>query len=239
MSSVPGNPLPHGGWRLRHSAWIVPAVLGGLFTWVAFLYIGLRARRRDWLLAAAGYAAVAALVFANDDGDTGLTTFATLASWIGGTAHAVWVNRTWLRWRAQQPEWYQTWAEPAPPWRAPPPVPPAAPRPGGDVLGVGDPAAAYYAEEPAAPTEAGHPLDVNTATQRELAALPGIGARLARRITAERRRRDGFADLDELAAAVDLPPHLVVRLRPLLRFDAPPRRRGRGPGRPGGRVLDV
>ena len=249
MSSVPETPLLDRRWRLRHSLWILPTVLGfALLTWTSFLYVGLVARRRDWLLAAAGYAAAAAFLLVTGEEDTGLTAFAGFATWGGGAVHALVVNRTWLRWRAEQPEWYETVGGAAPAASRRGPARPG-PRPvtsgtgaaatgGGGLLGMGDPSAAYYAEDQGAPAEAAVPVEVNTATHLELAALPGVDRRLARRITVERRRRGGFADLAELASAVDLPPHLVVRLRPLLRFDPPPRS-GRGPRPPRGRVLDV
>ena len=42
------------------------------------------------------------------------------------------------------------------------------------------------------------PLDLNTATEEELTALPGIGEELARRIAAYRRENGPFADVKDL-----------------------------------------
>jgi hypothetical protein len=137
--------------------------------------------------------------------------------------------------------------------------PPAAPA-GDDLgLGLGNPAADYLAaRSPAGGTggvppttaagaarsatqEGGPPLpapvEANTASQRTIGRLPGVTPALARRWVAERRRRGGFSDIDDLATALDLQPHEIVRLRPRLSFAAPgggPKRRlGRG------RILDV
>jgi DNA uptake protein ComE-like DNA-binding protein len=123
------------------------------------------------------------------------------------------------------------------------PAGPAAPI-GDDLgLGLGNPAAEYLAssQPPATPPPGAAPLpapvEANTASQRTLARLPGVTPALARRWVEERRRRGGFRDIDDLAAALELQPHEIVRLRARLSFaapgDAPKRRFGRG------RVLDV
>lgn len=72
---------------------------------------------------------------------------------------------------------------------------------------------------PAPPCEAGAAdatparLSVNTATQAQLEALPGIGPALARRIMAERPYRQ-VADLDRVKG---IGPATLHRLRPLVR----------------------
>ncbi|MFQ5330465.1 MAG: ComEA family DNA-binding protein [Thermodesulfobacteriota bacterium] len=44
----------------------------------------------------------------------------------------------------------------------------------------------------------GLPIDINTATARDLAALPGIGPKIAERIVATRRAMGGFSSTDDL-----------------------------------------
>ncbi len=53
----PFPPRPRGDrrWWWRHSIWIVLTFTVGFFNWLAFLYIGVRARRVAWLLASLGY----------------------------------------------------------------------------------------------------------------------------------------------------------------------------------------
>jgi hypothetical protein len=93
-------------WRLWHSAWLLPALLClGLLTWLSFLYIGLRARRRVWLLSAAGYVAGDVIVGTVGGSIGGGLAFAL---WTGGAAHALIVNRSWLRWRSSHIPWYLT-----------------------------------------------------------------------------------------------------------------------------------
>jgi hypothetical protein len=91
--------------------WLLPTVVCcGLLTWASFLYIGVRAKRRSWLAAAALYGAVfvvyLVVVGTAPEGADGspdmsgwLRTTATsclLAVWIGGIVHALIVNRQWL-----------------------------------------------------------------------------------------------------------------------------------------------
>lgn len=64
------------------------------------------------------------------------------------------------------------------------------------------------APAPAAPT-----VDVNKASRRELARLPGMDRESARAVVTERDRRGGFASLEDFARAAGLQPHEAVRLR--------------------------
>jgi DNA-binding SARP family transcriptional activator len=108
------SPLRSWLWRTWHSLWILPALMGmGIFTWISFLYIGMRARRRNWLLFAVGYAALLATGWILSDithphwvSTLGLSSI--LAGWGGGTVHALFVNRSWLRWRSSRTPWYRT-----------------------------------------------------------------------------------------------------------------------------------
>lgn len=227
------------------NAWVlIPSWFFGFFTWVTFFVLGVRARRRDWILTGAAYAVFSALAFfafgrpevENDDTANTLLGFALLVAWIGGAIHAgitYWIS---LQGREVQPARLRQQAA------VPPPPPPTSDDLG---LGFGNPTADYLASsQPVATPPAGTPIEApveaNTATQRTLTRrLPGVTPELARRWIAERRRRGGFRDIDDLATALDLQPHEIVRLRPRLSFAAP----GPGPKRrllPGrGRVLDV
>src|SRR5215469_17501160 len=74
--------------------WLLLVALGfGFTTWAAFLYIGIRARRRSWLAWAAVYGALLVLWLVidnsmNNSTATGIGAVAVLIPWIGGTAHA-------------------------------------------------------------------------------------------------------------------------------------------------------
>ena len=104
------SPLDSRLWRVRHSVWLLPTLLGaGVCTWISFLYIGLRARRRSWLLFAVAYLVGAGIVLEIPDSPGWLLTlggFLLMVLWGCGSVHALVVNRSWLRWRSSRKSWY-------------------------------------------------------------------------------------------------------------------------------------
>jgi hypothetical protein len=94
------------GWTIRHSLWVLPALLFGWAAWLSFGYIGVRHQRRSWLIAAAAYFVVPAIglaLIATSAGSAGsagsnLTTQTDiglalwLLPWPVGFIHALWVN---------------------------------------------------------------------------------------------------------------------------------------------------
>ena len=75
----------------------------------------------------------------------------------------------------------------------------------------------------------GHPLRppqfvelkvrVNVATPTELAALPGIGPVLAKRIAEHRRRHGRFLTLSDLSQVKGVTPKVLEKVKGLVRFD--------------------
>jgi competence protein ComEA len=63
----------------------------------------------------------------------------------------------------------------------------------------------------------GTPVDLNTATQEGLDALPGVGPVLAGRILAWRTQHGRFSTVDELGEVPGIGPKALERLRPLVR----------------------
>jgi len=62
----------------------------------------------------------------------------------------------------------------------------------------------------------GFPIDINTATEEELAMLPGIGRTLARRIVEKRASLGRFRSIDELTEVERVGRVRLERLRPLV-----------------------
>jgi hypothetical protein len=237
-------------FRRHAGVWIViPSLIFGFFTWLSFLILGVRARRRDWILTGAAYGVYSALVFFalgrpevdNDDTANTLLGFSLFVAWFGGMFHTGMAYSAFARSRRAEDTAPAGWPSPA--RRSSEGAAPA----GDDLgLGLGNPAADYLASsQPVSTPPPGSPplpapVEANTASQRTLSRLPGVTPALARRWVDERRRRGGFRDIDDLASALELQPHEIVRLRPRLSFAAPgdgPKRRLPGRGR--GRVLDV
>lgn len=83
--------------------------------------------------------------------------------------------------------------------------------------------------------EPARPVEVNSASERELARLPGVGPVLAKRALAERDARP-FQSVEDFGEALELQPHMIERLRPFVRVDDPDPERE--PARRRGRVVD-
>jgi hypothetical protein len=108
--------------------------------------------------------------------------------------------------------------------------------------GMQPPTEAFYGYGPAAqPAGLAAPIDVNTATAEQFAALPGFDPHRASRTVAQRQARSGFGSLEEFAIAAGLPPHQFAPLRHGLTCS--PLRYGTGDPPSGqvpqGRVVDV
>jgi DNA uptake protein ComE-like DNA-binding protein len=79
------------------------------------------------------------------------------------------------------------------------------------------------------------PVDINNAAEEQIATLPSIGFIVAKRIVNVRQERGGFRSVEDLANSVNLSPHVVERIRPLVSIS--PSHRPKGPDFPG-RVAD-
>ncbi|WP_052037950.1 ComEA family DNA-binding protein [Clostridium drakei] len=59
-------------------------------------------------------------------------------------------------------------------------------------------------------------IDINTASENELAALPGIGLILAKKAVNHRETKGYFNSVDEFAEILSLKPHVLQRVKPLI-----------------------
>ena len=100
------------------------------------------------------------------------------------------------------PSWTHTPEQPAEPVAPPTVTPP--------------PAAPSTAAHNGHASETSRPLNINTATADQLAALPGIGPVLADRIIALRTRKGGFVSVDDLDEVSGIGAHLIDSLRPYI-----------------------
>jgi hypothetical protein len=107
-ASVPAPAAARGfGWKALHSLWVAPALAFGFLTWTSFLYIGIRHRRRAWLIAAAVYGALTVLcgvLLMTTTNEQGVTSAPAALFWLvlflGGLMHASGTNSSRLRLRA-------------------------------------------------------------------------------------------------------------------------------------------
>jgi DNA uptake protein ComE-like DNA-binding protein len=78
-------------------------------------------------------------------------------------------------------------------------------------------------------------LDLNQATETELAQLPGIGPIFAKRAVRIRTERGGFRSVDELTGALNLSPRIAARIKEVVQVAPLPVEQASGPPR---RIVD-
>lgn len=193
--------------------WLLLVVLGvGFTTWAAFLYIGIRARRRAWLAWAAVYA-VLVVVSGILDGQAhpsstaaSVAAIAMLIAWAGGTAHAAAIRKDAGR-RIRRPDSTAKLdaARQRIERRAEGRRLAASDRRLAREMGVG---------RPDLPGSDDYGLvDVNHASQASLCRLPGITPEIAQRIANTRESVGFFESAEDLGISLDLPPRLVDEIR--------------------------
>jgi len=211
-----GGPLLGRG-RFRGRAWLLLTVPPfGLTIWVLFLYIGLRARRRQWLVWAAVYAALVAVYLALDTpakpGGTamGVAAGLGLVAWLAGGAHAFAISGDAARRIGA---------------RTDPALDAARTRIERRALGR-----RLLATQPALAKEIGlgRPdkpgaddyglIDVNHASRSAIATLPGVTDGVARGIVQKRAEVGGFSSAEDLGLVLDLPPATVDEMRDVAIF---------------------
>lgn len=242
-------------WERLHSVWVLWMFTLAFFNWVGFLYVGVRVRHRVWVAWGAVYSIPFIVIMATTGTaplPDSIVALLTLVPGAVGIIHGFHIRPEYLR-RLSERERNHAAQVPAhafyPPGRRRheergPHGPTAAPLP---VMPVDPPSApaVSQAPPPAPPAAAPSPpapqatpatlLDLNAATEGELASLPGVGVVLAKRAMTTRSQRGGFASVDEMGHALELKPHVVERLRPLV--TAGSRREQSGAGRTG-RLID-
>jgi hypothetical protein len=249
---TPPNPNQPTGparlsWRLAHSSWLLAPILSfGCLSAAGFLYVGIRARRPDWWIPGVAYSVIASVCFflggtlRPDSIGQNISYLILFPLWLVSIIHAVIINASWLRWRATHQPWYAqpqptAWAGPSGPAPMTTPLPP-------QVQGVVPAPEQFYAAPTTAPAVAPAPpvpLDVNTAGERDLAALPGFGPARAAHVLAVRQSRGGFTNLTEFAAAAALAPHEFVAVRDRLSCTPLPSAPATDQAQPYGRIVDV
>jgi DNA uptake protein ComE-like DNA-binding protein len=208
---------PHAsGKRFRGKTWLLLAVPLGFTTWGAFLYIGIRARRPQWLAWAGLYAVTLAGYLTLDapahPGGTAKGVAACLAilTWIGGGVHALAISNDAVR-RIQDRndpdlEAARARIEHRAEGRHLLATQPALAR----EVGVG---------RPDIPGARDYGLvDVNHAPAAAIARLPGMTDELASRAVAARDQAGGFSSVEDCGMLLDLPPATVDQMRDMAVF---------------------
>jgi hypothetical protein len=182
--------------------WLVFAFNPFWTTWVAFLYAGLRAKKKEWLVFAAVYAAVEFAGLALINGASGwredVGALLTFVPWLVGIPHALTLRDEYLDRRdvlddprlreARRLELRRSMA---------------------GELARGDPELARDSRMLGSDL-----VDINHASVDELASLPGVDRRLARKIVHTRDEVGGFSSLYDLGHLLALDAPLVDGIAP-------------------------
>jgi len=247
-SAPAGRPVVRRRWRSRESLWLLAPLLGGgCFSGISLVVVGVWAARRSWWICGVLYAVTAIVGFVmigEADLDTPASDWGTgiwLGAWLATIVHAVLINDEWRQRAEYTPRSEQESPDLQPPPKAPKPraVPAAiadAQAVADDILAGGHSGAVPGAASAA--TGARPRLDLNSATVEQLADLPGMSRRVARRVVREREARGGFLAVADIVDVAELAPHEYAPLRDLL--TCVPRQPPDSPS-PGlrGRVVDV
>lgn len=222
-------------WRFVHSVWLFwPIALFGAATAPAFLYVGLRAKQPRWYVPGTVYGIVAligwVIVGISDEDGTAVNWGVGIVfiGWITGMIHAALINRPWLKWLAEE-QWHVSAYRSAATASVSAEAAPA-------VAALGIEPSAYHAPPaetaPSAPVV--RPVDVNTATEAELAALPGMDRLSGQAVLAHRSQVGPFRSIDEFAVIAGIQPHVFASVRSQLTCSSAAPDRGNP-----GRVLDL
>ncbi|MGD6818476.1 ComEA family DNA-binding protein [Metabacillus sp. 84] len=200
------------GWELLHSIWMLWTFFPmGFTSFISFLYIAFRVKQKKWTIMGFLYAVpVTITIIAIDVAkDQPISTFMIIILfpiWIMSIFHAFKVRTEYLlrlearkalapqereRLRNSINKEYQ-------------PVSPASPS---------------IEERPAA-AEPAASIDVNTASEQELASIPGIGVILAKKAVTVRNQSGAFDSADHFGEQLGLKPHVLERIRPYIKVSS-------------------
>jgi DNA uptake protein ComE-like DNA-binding protein len=76
----------------------------------------------------------------------------------------------------------------------------------------------FNKEERASTKTIAGPVDINSATEEEIASIPAIGGLLAKKVVAVRDQEGGFRSLEHFAETLQLKPHVIEKIKPFVTF---------------------
>lgn len=208
---APRQPSPRSVRRVLIVRVAVTALGFGFWTWLIFLMLGIRARRRAWILWSAGYGVLAvagAVLEALPDPSgtaAGIAVIPILLGWIGGVVHVALISKDATR---------RIWALSAPSLVAARER--IERRAEGRRLAARNPVLARElgVGRPDVPGADDYGLvDVNHAAPDALCRLPGITPQVAARIEETRLGISPFMSAEDLCVTLDLPPALTGDLK--------------------------
>jgi len=192
--------------------WVVlPPLTLGLGAWASFLYVGLRARNRGWLIASGVYLAAIFVAFGVDaavgkaEWSGTLAGFVLIALMIGGLAHAIAIRSRFYAAVGGETEHDYDAAQRR-----------LAAREMGRKMVEDDPDRARQmgVGRPDLPEAFDAELvDLNSAPAKVIVNVAGVTKATAERVVAARQESGEFSSVEDMDLLVDLPPDEIAKLR--------------------------
>lgn len=200
-------------WELLNSLWMLWAFFG-LFNFISFYYIAYRVKQRKWTIAGIIYSLpfinfiVTSDMVGPDHWYYSVMMVISLVMWAASFLHAIKVRPEYLlRLEAYQAKESRDIQNLRTSIASEYNVVPQAPK-------SADPISKIVQEniEPSSPQA----VDLNKASEEELAAVPGIGVILAKKAISIREQIGGFKTVEHFGELMNLKPHVLERIRPLV-----------------------
>lgn len=210
-------------WELRNSIWMLWAILTfGFFNYISFFYISYRVKQKKWFIAGIIYsllfilAIVAMDVISSEHWFADLSLGAFLLGWIVSIVHVFRIRTEYLlrleaRFTTGQKDLeIQSLKEQIERENARNIM----------VNRVVDTPEEIVLEEKneVKSEESVAVIDINTASEEEIAKVPGIGALFAKKVVEARGKENGFTSFDHFAEVLSIQPHLIGKMKPYLKF---------------------
>ncbi|MBU5268242.1 helix-hairpin-helix domain-containing protein [Virgibacillus proomii] len=208
------------GWELRNSIWMLWAILTlGFFNYISFYYISFRVKQRKWLFAALVYSlifitwTIITEIYPEKHWMTDVAFSVFLLGWIVSIVHVFKIRKEYLlrlevKIASGQRE-IQSLRE-------------QIRREYGGTVEAASKVAPVQQEVKEKPKDTVKMIDINTASEDEVAEVPGIGALFAKKVIEVRKREDGFTSFEHFVQTLSIKPHLAEKMRPFLVFPEKP-----------------
>ena len=213
-------------WRIINSWWILLTLPMGLLSWAAFVYIGFKAKQKKWIIWGFVYSFALVGMFVGSDPSLEYFILVPESSWvmtlidsiipilwIASIIHAFYVRGEYLV-RLETLKKYKCSNE--------------------DILRneienefkqnnisnrrpiqKSNDITHSNPKSNAPQTETKKIVDINNDSEQTISELPGIGIILAKKAIEIRETRD-FESVDDFGQALDLKPHIIEHIRPLI-----------------------
>ncbi|ONK22684.1 hypothetical protein BLX87_15035 [Bacillus sp. VT-16-64] len=206
------------GWELRNSIWMLWAILTfGFFNYVSFYYISFRVKQKKWFFAALLYSSIFITtmvinnIFSEEHWMLGVGAVFLIVGWAVSIIHVFKIRPEYLlRLEAKMASGHKE--------REIQSLRKQITREYGGTVKSSSTVAPVQQTVKEKPEDTIQLIDINTASEDEIAEVPGIGALFAKKVVEARSGSNGFTSFDHFVEVLAIKPHLAEKMRPFLVF---------------------